>query len=152
MNHYPQYQCHKTVGAFQIGSVDRLKDAVLVRPKERGLAPARMTHAWADRHKPEPGGYFVVYQDGYSSYSPKEAFESGYAKKIPLPAANEDDVLRRQRYFDAGMDAPVHQFPDDVLTGEEAMQKLGWPGARADYYEVRGFLRRPQVPTFQPQS
>jgi hypothetical protein len=26
------------------------------------------------------GGYFVVYDDGYTSYSPAAAFESGYSR------------------------------------------------------------------------
>ncbi len=33
---------------------------------------------WAERHKPEPGGWYVVYTDGYASYSPAKAFEDGY--------------------------------------------------------------------------
>jgi hypothetical protein len=30
------------------------------------------------KHNPQPGGYFVVYDDGYQSFSPAEAFEEGY--------------------------------------------------------------------------
>jgi hypothetical protein len=29
---------------------------------------------------PSVGGYYVVYDDGYKSYSPSEAFEGGYTK------------------------------------------------------------------------
>jgi hypothetical protein len=32
------------------------------------------------KHKPEVGGYFVVYTDGYESYSPAKAFEEGYTR------------------------------------------------------------------------
>lgn len=32
------------------------------------------------KHKPEPGGYYVVYKDGYASFSPAAAFEDGYTK------------------------------------------------------------------------
>jgi hypothetical protein len=31
------------------------------------------------KHKPEVGGYFVEYVDGYQSFSPAKAFEEGYA-------------------------------------------------------------------------
>lgn len=31
------------------------------------------------------GGYFIRYDDGYESYSPKEAFESGYAREDAGP-------------------------------------------------------------------
>jgi hypothetical protein len=30
------------------------------------------------KHKPVVGGYFVVYEDGYESFSPAKAFEEGY--------------------------------------------------------------------------
>lgn len=33
---------------------------------------------YMDKHKPEAGGYYVVYEDGYTSFSPAEAFEGGY--------------------------------------------------------------------------
>lgn len=32
------------------------------------------------RSKASPGDYFVVYADGYSSWSPAKAFEDGYTK------------------------------------------------------------------------
>lgn len=35
---------------------------------------------WLDKHNPQPGGYYVVYQDGYASYSPAKAFEEGYTR------------------------------------------------------------------------
>jgi hypothetical protein len=31
-----------------------------------------------DKHAPEIGGYYVLYDDGYESWSPAAAFESGY--------------------------------------------------------------------------
>lgn len=36
------------------------------------------------KHKPVVGGYFVVYEDGYESFSPAKAFEEGYTL-IGLP-------------------------------------------------------------------
>ena len=33
---------------------------------------------WLDKHNPEVGGYYVVYEDGYKSFSPAKAFEEGY--------------------------------------------------------------------------
>jgi len=32
------------------------------------------------QHRPEVGGYYVVYKDGYKSYSPAKAFEEGYTR------------------------------------------------------------------------
>lgn len=33
--------------------------------------------AWVSKHSPVVGGYFVLYPDGYKSFSPAEPFESG---------------------------------------------------------------------------
>lgn len=35
------------------------------------------------KHKPEVGGYFVHYADGYESFSPAKAFEEGYTLVSP---------------------------------------------------------------------
>ena len=35
---------------------------------------------WLDKHNPAVGGYYVVYKDGYESFSPAQAFEEGYAR------------------------------------------------------------------------
>lgn len=32
------------------------------------------------KHKPTVGGYFVLYVDGYQSFSPAQAFEEGYTR------------------------------------------------------------------------
>ena len=45
-------------------------------------APA-VTRAFMARHQPEVGGYFVRYEDGYESFSPAAAFESGYTRLDP---------------------------------------------------------------------
>jgi hypothetical protein len=34
------------------------------------------------KHAPEVGGYYVVYADGYKSYSPAKAFEDGYTQVV----------------------------------------------------------------------
>ncbi|MEM7578430.1 MAG: hypothetical protein AAF316_01020 [Cyanobacteria bacterium P01_A01_bin.80] len=37
-----------------------------------------MNVEWFTRHHPETGGYLVMYNDGYMSYSPAQPFEEGY--------------------------------------------------------------------------
>ena len=37
-----------------------------------------MQHGDVAPRAPEVGGYYVVYEDGYKSFSPAGAFESGY--------------------------------------------------------------------------
>ena len=43
-----------------------------------GYWAINVTKEFLDKHKPQPGGYYVVYKDGYQSYSPAEEFEDGY--------------------------------------------------------------------------
>ena len=81
----PQYQCHKKVWALKIKAVEQSPAAEAVpggswelSVEEPGYAPIRVTHAWYEKNRPEVGGYYVVYADGYKSYSPAKAFEDGY--------------------------------------------------------------------------
>src|SRR5258707_2132954 len=84
----PRYRCHKQVGALKIGAV-ALGDndgGALITPVEDGYAPFTVDQAYLDKHKPEKGGYYVVYDDGYKSFSPAKAFEEGYTRVDRLEA------------------------------------------------------------------
>jgi hypothetical protein len=48
------------------------------------------------KHKPEAGGFLVIYQDGYKSFSPAKAFMEGYALVGSPPAAAEPTVATAQ--------------------------------------------------------
>lgn len=77
----PKYKCHKKVWALKIKHIslaDNDKGAELT-PDEDGYAPLLVSQEYMDKHKPEVGGYYVVYADGYKSYSPAKAFEEGYS-------------------------------------------------------------------------
>lgn len=78
----PQYQCHKKVRAAKITNIVDYRphgpDVRLVFGEiDKTLEVPR---AWMKRHKPVVGGYYVVYEDNYSSYSPSPSFEGGYSK------------------------------------------------------------------------
>lgn len=81
--HYKQYDCHKTVWAAQITGIspaDSLGQTLLLHGSgPEGATP--VNNEWMQRHKPKVGGYYVIYTDGYTSYSPQEAFETGYTLK-----------------------------------------------------------------------
>lgn len=80
-NRLPRYTCHKVVHAAQIGSITRTatEGTMLMVTQLNGSTLAiGVDDEWVAKHKPEPDGYFVVYEDGYKSWSPKEAFEDGY--------------------------------------------------------------------------
>lgn len=70
----PKYKCHKEVYALQIDSVS----AAEITFTDTRYAPVYVGPAWVDKFNPQPGGYLVVYADGYRSYSPAKAFEEGY--------------------------------------------------------------------------
>lgn len=75
----PTYQCHKRVQAAKITSIPHPLNGGLVVQLPAGaerLVPVPDSF-WA-RNKPQVGGYLVKYEDGYQSYSPAAAFESGY--------------------------------------------------------------------------
>ena len=89
----PKYQSHKQVWALKIKTVavhasgdtavsdaefqatDAFQGAHLITVED-GYAPFHVSADWFRKHKPEAGGYYVVYEDGYKSYSPASAFEA----------------------------------------------------------------------------
>lgn len=95
MNHeeMPRYRCHKEVHALKIAyvlnpdPVDMAGASLhpLLRFENDHYASMEVTPEWVAKHDPKAGGYFVAYEDGYTSFSPAEAFESGYTH-IPEPA------------------------------------------------------------------
>ena len=72
----PRYQCHKKVWALKIAAID----GNTITPEDDGYAPFEVPWEYVAKHSPEAGGYYVVYEDGYKSFSPAEAFEAGYSR------------------------------------------------------------------------
>lgn len=76
-----KYKCHKEVHADKIeriaGKYGREHGATLTLARGKVVEVSR---EYLDKHEPKTGGYYVVYEDGYSSYSPAEAFEKGYTR------------------------------------------------------------------------
>jgi hypothetical protein len=57
-----------------------LTEAVIIMPEDSRYAPFAVDAAYVRKHKPEAGGYYVQYKDGYRSFSPATAFEEGYTR------------------------------------------------------------------------
>lgn len=76
----PQYKCHKVVRAAKItelrGNGTDGPDLVL---GEIGGVVSLLPY-WHEKHRPHVGGYYVLYEDGYKSFSPAGVFESGYTR------------------------------------------------------------------------
>ncbi|HAO9466039.1 TPA: hypothetical protein IRN16_002963 [Escherichia coli] len=88
----PRYQCHKKVLALKIGSIEHKPNpdqsgktgsssyGAIIHPDDKKYAAFDVSAEYICKHRPMSGGYYVVYEDGYESYSPAEVFEAGYSK------------------------------------------------------------------------
>ncbi len=82
----PLWKCHKVVRAAPIRAVypaDHEAGWMVYLnggPAPDGFPPIYLEPKVFARGLPMPGDYFVVYDDGYESWSPKKAFEEGYSQ------------------------------------------------------------------------
>lgn len=86
----PRYKCHKEVHALKIERIQLDADTARVEGRETDgsarlfveppYAPFRVDSAYVRKHNPQAGGYYVIYDDGYASFSPAGPFESGYTR------------------------------------------------------------------------
>lgn len=78
----PRYKCHKEVHALKIAGIEpaTADGKTTIIPEDRGYAPFQVDATYMQKHEPNVGGYYVVYADGYKSYSPAKAFEDGYTR------------------------------------------------------------------------
>ena len=86
----PKYRCHKEVWAFKIEEIvyneDSNNDDMIVFGVNSEAVD--VDREYMHKHKPQEGGYFVLYKGGYRSYSPADAFESGYSLIEKAPAVS----------------------------------------------------------------
>lgn len=83
----PRYQSHKKVWALKIKDIFDHSDpgcepdgSRTINPEDEGFAPFKVNHDYMRKHKPQIGGYYVVYDDGYKSFSPAKPFDEGYTR------------------------------------------------------------------------
>ena len=84
----PRYRSHKIVWALKILKVEIKKKNALITPERAGYAPFYVDMDYIHKHNPKAGGYFVLYEDGYQSWSPAGAFEDGYTRHRPSGRIN----------------------------------------------------------------
>lgn len=74
-----QYRSHKTVMAAKLCAITYGVDASAQLYFDEKHTPClRVNAAYVAKHRPQVGGYYVRYSDGYESWSPAAAFEDGY--------------------------------------------------------------------------
>lgn len=80
----PKYKCHKEVHALKIKNIgfdlDDEDAGVIIQFEDETYASIEVDNEYIDKHEPHVGGYYVVYSDGYRSFSPADVFEAGYSK------------------------------------------------------------------------
>ena len=110
----PRYQCHKQVWALKIKEVRQSPSEPATEagtweivPEDERYAPITVSHEFYTKHRPIAGGYYVIYEDGYKSFSPAAAFEGGYT--------NVDDIQQ-------GEGAKI-----SITTGDVVFLKSGGP-------------------------
>lgn len=80
-NEMPRYQCHKKVRALKLRNIPwPTKDGAILEFEGVGYAPITVPTELFARYRPTAGDYYIVYDDGYASFSPAKAFEDGYTR------------------------------------------------------------------------
>lgn len=86
----PRYKCHKEVWALKIVKIEpatgnrpsepqeETDGGSIITPENPRYEPFKVEAEYVSKHNPQVGGYYVVYEDGYKSFSPAQAFEEGY--------------------------------------------------------------------------
>lgn len=76
----PHWRCIKEVDGDLITEiqydVSRQKHTLILQE----FGPREVSWKYINKHEPKVGGYFVVYPDGYESFSPAPAFIDGYVR------------------------------------------------------------------------
>lgn len=115
----PRYRCHKVVRAGKIEGIAGLSDGRGFMVMLEGGMAFDMNCEWFGRHKPKVGGYYVVYEDGYVSFSPADAFESGYTRiddeqNPPENGAPQPNEPNPRPELSAGAEEPKDCCPEKV--------------------------------------
>lgn len=76
------YRSHKIVQACKILSVDTSGTDCLTLRLDDGTNRLKIVPRASQFKNAQVGGYYVIYEDGYDSYSPVGTFERGY---VALP-------------------------------------------------------------------
>jgi hypothetical protein len=78
----PLYRCHKEVRALEIDRIEEHKGKRIVHFHDDSFEPVTVGVA-SDlfaRYQPAQGDFYMVYADGYESFSPRAAFLDGYIR------------------------------------------------------------------------
>ncbi len=161
----PLYRSHKLVRALQITRMERADplrhDGGAILSFE-GHPPITVTDAWLSAHPTSEGGYYVVYEDGYASFSPKAAFEKGYTRvprirareavitAVVISHADADSGPAGCTISTGGPTPNAHEF-DGEWTRQQQPEVGRWLVEFNDgSFEVRDVIVKGAEPAFEP--
>lgn len=106
----PRYQCYKQVWALKIAKIVHTADGGAdITPEDSGYSSFHVDLEYLRKHMPQEGGYYVVYDDGYKSFSPAEAFESGYFPRTSAFVQEQKGQYGPKRVFFMLQDGPIKE-------------------------------------------
>ena len=109
----PRWKCHKIVRAVQIESITKPDDKYTIKPviddRNKHMGLIIVDSEFIEKHNPQVGGYFVIYDDNYQSFSPKEAFEAGYSPYSPCES-KPIELTERDR-----LETEIKDLKDKIL-------------------------------------
>ena len=91
----PAYKSHKIVNACKILKFTRKSDGgEYIYPAEEGIEKFAVSSAYVKKHSPKVDGYYVIYEDGYRSWSPKNVFEKAYQPLTAMSFGHAIEALK----------------------------------------------------------
>lgn len=128
----PRYQSHKQVQALKIKLAIMNPRGVELHFENERFCPIQMPLEFARKHtdgqgvQALAGGYVVWYKDGYTSWSPAEAFEGGYTliqqHVADLPILSEEgyrqlaELLKNPPEFNERLKAAIEKSRSGKIT------------------------------------
>lgn len=128
----PRYQSHKQVQALKIKLAIMNPRGVELHFENERFCPIQMPVEFARKHtdgqgvQALAGGYVVWYEDGYTSWSPAEAFEGGYTliqqHVADLPILSEEgyrqlaELLKNPPEFNERLKAAIEKSRSGKIT------------------------------------
>ena len=74
----PEYKCHQKVRALKIKHIGQHASGIVLTFEDHD--PIKLTDEWQRKHCAWGGGYYVVRDNGESTFIPKERFEMSYTR------------------------------------------------------------------------
>lgn len=104
------YQCYKIVKAGRIVDVDKSRRHLVVELADGSheIIDVTLPGTFLKSNRgPNVGDYFVVYEDGYESWSSQVAFEEGYSR-IPADSVMTDTTAAEEDTEQHTHDGELH--------------------------------------------